>query len=63
VVEYRRGVVDIHDLQGLERAACPCYRIVRDQYDLLLPPAFTAQETHKNGSGPFKTVSSGGDGA
>jgi hypothetical protein len=40
VVEYRRGVVDIHDLHGLERAACPCYRIVREQNELLLPPAF-----------------------
>jgi CRP-like cAMP-binding protein len=41
VVEYRRGVVDIHDLHGLERAACPCYRIVREQYELLLPAAFS----------------------
>jgi CRP-like cAMP-binding protein len=41
VVEYRRGVVDIHDLHGLERAACSCYRIVREQYELLLPPAFS----------------------
>jgi CRP-like cAMP-binding protein len=40
MVAYRRGVVDIKDPHGLERAACPCYRIVREQYELLLPPAF-----------------------
>jgi hypothetical protein len=39
VVDYRRGVVDIHDLHGLERAAGPCDRIVGEQYELRLPPA------------------------
>lgn len=40
-VNYRRGVIDIHDLQGLELAACPCYRIVRDHYESMLPAVFS----------------------
>ena len=41
VIEYHRGLITIHDVRGLEGAACPCYRIVREQYDSLLPPPFS----------------------
>jgi hypothetical protein len=40
LVDYRRGLISIRDLHGLERAACPCYRIVRNEYQSLLPAAF-----------------------
>jgi CRP-like cAMP-binding protein len=40
LVDYRRGLISIRDLHGLERAACVCYRIVRDEYESLLPAAF-----------------------
>lgn len=36
VIEYVRGVMTITDRAGLEKASCPCYRIVQDEYDRLL---------------------------
>jgi CRP-like cAMP-binding protein len=37
LIQYRRGVVDILDRQGLESCACECYDAVRRVYDRLLP--------------------------
>jgi CRP-like cAMP-binding protein len=36
VIQYSRGRVMVTDRDGLEGAACECYRIVRDQRDRLL---------------------------
>lgn len=36
VIKYSRGLVDIIDREGLERTACECYRIVKNEYDRLL---------------------------
>jgi CRP-like cAMP-binding protein len=36
VIQYSRGVVEVIDRQGLEQASCPCYKIVRDEFDRLL---------------------------
>jgi len=33
LTRYSRGIVTITDRQGLERLACGCYRIVRDEFD------------------------------
>ena len=37
LITYRRGEMRILDRVGLEEAACPCYRIVTDEYERLLP--------------------------
>jgi CRP-like cAMP-binding protein len=34
LVKYSRGVISILDRKGLERRACECYQVVRDQLEL-----------------------------
>ena len=36
LISYSRGRVTILDREGLENAACECYRIIRNEYDRLL---------------------------
>lgn len=36
LIDYSRGVIEVVDADGLEAAACPCYRIIRDELDRLL---------------------------
>ena len=38
LIRYRWGTLQVLDRPGLERAACECYRIVRNEFDRLLPP-------------------------
>jgi CRP-like cAMP-binding protein len=37
LIRYRRGTIAVLDRAGLEAAACECYRIIRNHYQLLLP--------------------------
>lgn len=37
LIDYSRGQIIICDRPGLEQAACECYRVVRQQEQLLLP--------------------------
>ncbi|HEY9896617.1 MAG TPA: Crp/Fnr family transcriptional regulator [Candidatus Sericytochromatia bacterium] len=36
LIRYRRGIVEILDLPGLEASACECFKTVKDEYDRLL---------------------------
>jgi CRP-like cAMP-binding protein len=36
LIRYSRGLVVITDRQGLEAAACSCYRVIRAEYDRLV---------------------------
>ncbi len=36
LVRHSRGCIEIVDRAGLERSACECYRIVKDEYERLL---------------------------
>jgi CRP-like cAMP-binding protein len=40
IIRYRRGAVRVLDRLGLERASCECYRVIRDQYERLLPRTY-----------------------
>lgn len=40
LIRYSRSAITVVDRQGLEAAACECYRIVRDRYERLLARAF-----------------------
>ncbi len=37
LIEYRRGHITLLDRQGLEDNVCECYRVVKREYDRLLP--------------------------
>jgi CRP-like cAMP-binding protein len=39
LIEYGRGTITVRDRAGLERTACECYGVIRDEFDRLLPPA------------------------
>jgi CRP-like cAMP-binding protein len=40
LISYRRGLIEIADRPGLERAACECYRVVKRAYQRLLPLSY-----------------------
>ncbi|MEO7431058.1 MAG: Crp/Fnr family transcriptional regulator [Dokdonella sp.] len=37
LISYRRGRIKVLDRPGLEKRSCECYRVVKDEYDKLLP--------------------------
>ena len=41
-IEYRRGHISVLNRSGLEKSACECYAVVKQQYDELLPEALAA---------------------
>jgi len=45
LISYRRGVMQVKDREGLERASCECYDVVRKRFDAFLnPPSSAVQE-------------------
>jgi CRP-like cAMP-binding protein len=39
IITYSRGRIRVRDRAALEARACECYRVVRQEYDRLLPSA------------------------
>lgn len=39
LIQYNRGRILLRDRSALEARACECYRVVRQEFDRLLPPA------------------------
>lgn len=37
LIRYHRGHITVLDREGLERRTCECYRVVKKEYDRLLP--------------------------
>jgi len=37
LIRYRRGTITVLDRQGLEARSCECYRVVKAEFDRLLP--------------------------
>lgn len=51
VIHYSRGHIEITDIEGLRRTACECYASVRSQYQRLLKPRCTAEDTPRSRTG------------
>jgi CRP-like cAMP-binding protein len=42
LISYHRGTMQILDRQGMEKASCECYAIVKERFDAFLTPPLTA---------------------
>src|SRR5450759_3946830 len=42
LISYRRGTIQVLNRQGLEKASCECYAVVRERFDAFLRPPETA---------------------
>lgn len=42
LISYKRGMIQVLDRSGLEKASCECYAIVKDRFDAFLSPPSTA---------------------
>ena len=47
-IHYSRGHIEILDLDGLSKTACECYGSVKTQYERLLRPRCTPEETPRS---------------
>ena len=36
LIDYSRGAIDVVDREGLEKASCDCYRVIRNELDRLI---------------------------
>jgi CRP-like cAMP-binding protein len=46
LISYRRGLMQVKDRAGLEKASCECYAVVKTRFDAFLrPPSSAVQET------------------
>ena len=37
LIRYSRGRIEVLDRPGLEQGTCECYRVIKTEYDRLLP--------------------------
>jgi CRP-like cAMP-binding protein len=42
LIHYDSGTITVLDRKGLEKRSCECYRVVKNEYDRLLPQQATA---------------------
>jgi CRP-like cAMP-binding protein len=49
LINYRRGLMQVLDRPGMEKATCECYAIVKKRFDAFLSPPATAFQGTKNG--------------
>jgi CRP-like cAMP-binding protein len=50
-IHYSRGHIEITDIEGLSRTACECYASVKSQYNRLLQPRCTAEDSPRGRAG------------
>jgi CRP-like cAMP-binding protein len=49
LISYRRGLMQVRDRAGLEKASCECYAVVKARFDAFLSPPPTAVQEAKSG--------------
>jgi CRP-like cAMP-binding protein len=49
-IHYSRGHIEITDVDGLSKTACECYASVKGQYERLLRPRCTAEDSSRSRS-------------
>jgi CRP-like cAMP-binding protein len=49
ILNYRRGLMQVVDRAGLEKASCECYAVVKARFDAFLIPPSTAVHETKHG--------------
>jgi len=49
LITYHRGVMQVKDRAGMEKASCECYAVVRARFDAFLRPPPTAVQETKSG--------------
>jgi hypothetical protein len=47
LIRYARGHIDVLDRRGLEGRTCECYKVVKSEYDRLLPALKRLPEAHR----------------
>jgi CRP-like cAMP-binding protein len=54
LISYHRGMMQVTDRAGLEKASCECYAIVKTRFDAFLSPPSTAVQETKTGRNQTK---------
>ena len=49
LISYHRGMIQVVDRAGLEKASCECYAIVRERFNAFLTPPSTAVQGDTTG--------------
>ena len=49
LISYRRGLMQVKDRVGLEKASCECYAVVKARFDAFLLPPLTAVQEKNSG--------------